>query len=75
MGLLLSSCGSGGSSLISVDPAPGSPIQPIPPAAFSFVVQIGSSYGDPVVVDVSESPAGDCPARLTRDPVRSPHGQ
>ena len=54
LGLLLSSCGSGGSSLISVDPAPGSPSQPVPPTALSFVVQIGSSYGDPVVVDVSD---------------------
>jgi hypothetical protein len=51
-GLLLSSCGSGGSRLVSVDP--GSPIQSVPPTTFSFVVQIGSSYGDPVVVDVSD---------------------
>ena len=57
-GLLLSSCGSDGSnSLITVQPdptTPGSPIAPVPPTAFSFVVQIGSSYGDPVVVDVSD---------------------
>ena len=51
-GLLLSSCGSGCGRLVSADP--GSPIQPVPPTAFSFVVQIGSSYGDPVVVDVSD---------------------
>jgi hypothetical protein len=51
-GLFLSSCGSSGSRLVSVDP--GSPSQLDLPAALNFVVQIGSSYGDPVVVDVSD---------------------